>query len=122
MEVELPRLVAAVTSGDIQAKCGEREWPLAWKTGDSAFGEAPLRVGACFEELIDGVASLQALATAHGATMWLWLCEAPAGHIDPFIELRPSTPALERFDVVVERLGTNLPALASKARTPLRSR
>src|SRR5262249_15477998 len=81
-EVEMPRLVAALTAPDGLLMQGRpAAWPAAWRAG----GEMPLIVGVVFENLIDGVSALNEAARRHGA--------------------------VPRFDVVVQDTGNHRPAL-----------
>ena len=90
---QCPRLVAALTADDgILAKGTRNSWPSAWQVGGDQFGEAPLTVGAMFQDLVDGVSALHAAAEAHGAKMLVRLYEAPDEQHDPLAYLRPSKP------------------------------
>jgi hypothetical protein len=109
MEIEQPRLVAALTAPDgVLATTTAGTWPPAWRVGGMGF-DAPLTVGIVFRDLIHGVSALQAAADLHGAHMNVRLSEAPDNHHDPFAHLRPSSPAplVPRFDVVVTDIGPN---------------
>jgi len=71
---QCPRLLAALTASDgVLAKASMPSWPPAWQVACDRFGEAPLTVGAIFEDVVDGAAALQAAAAAHGAKMWIRL-------------------------------------------------
>jgi hypothetical protein len=109
MEIEQPRLVAALTGPDgVLATTTTGMWPPAWRGGGTGF-EAPLTVGIVFRDLIHGVSALQAAADLHGAHMNVRLSEAPDNHHDPFAHLRPSSPPplVPRFDVVIADVGPN---------------
>ena len=93
MEEQRPRLVAALTADDgILTKGTRSPWPSAWQAGGDQFGEAPLTVGAMFQDVIDGVSVLHAAAEAHGAKMLVRLHEALDEEHDPLAHLRPSQP------------------------------
>ena len=87
-------------------------WPAAWRAGGR---EEPLIVGIVFDDLIDGVSALNAVAGKHGARLHVRLYEAPDERHDPFAHLRPSSPppAVPRFDIVVSDAGNHRPALVN---------
>jgi hypothetical protein len=89
MEIERPRLVAALTAAEgALARVAPKSWPAAWQAGGERFDEAPLTVGAIFADLIDGVSALGEAARQHHARMLLRVYEAPAGAHDPLAHLR----------------------------------
>jgi len=105
MEVELPRLVTTLTAPDgLLMQDPPTRWPAAWRAGGR---EEPLIAGVIFEDLIEGVSALNAVAGKHGARMHLRLYEASDEDHDPFAHLRPSSPppAVPRFDIVVSNAG-----------------
>lgn len=109
--LELPALIADLTgSGGLVVQPNRRDVPSAWRAGGDGFGEAPLTVGIVFDDLIAGVAALRAQAVAHAARLELRLAEA-ASEEDPLVHLRPSSPAVPRFDVIVTDVGTDRAAL-----------
>lgn len=109
--VELPKLIADLTQpGGLAVQSNERDIPAAWRSGGDRFGEAPLVVGIVFDDLIAGVAALRAQADAHAAHLALRLAEAPSEE-DPLVHLRPSSPVVPRFDVVLTDVGTQQAAL-----------
>jgi hypothetical protein len=111
-----PLLVAALTEdGGILAKEPFSAWPSAWQAGGETFGEAPLAVGAIFDDVVGGVAALNAAGEAHGAQMNVRLFEAFDSEHDPLAHLRPSRPAprVARFDIAVTGAGDNRAVLVS---------
>lgn len=115
-EEQCSRLVAALTADDGPlAKGAPSSWPSAWQVGGDPFGEAPLTVGAIFDDVIEGVAALHSAGEAHGAKMKVRLYEAPDEPHDPLAHLRPSRPAprVARFDVVVIHPGDNRAVLVT---------
>jgi hypothetical protein len=116
MEVERPRLIAALTAADgVLGNTSPGAWPAAWRSGDGGFGDAPLTVGAIFADIIDGVTALHDLASRHGAEMRVRLHEAPDDIHDPLAHLRPSrpAPAEPRFDLVVTDAGEHRRAVTT---------
>jgi hypothetical protein len=112
-EIELPRLLAALTAPDGVLMQGTSPmWPAAWRAGGYEF---PLTVGVVFENLIDGVAALNEAARRHGARMQVRLHEAPDETLDPLSHMRPSLPppAVPRFDVVVGNAGNQTALLGA---------
>jgi hypothetical protein len=106
-DIELPRLLAALTGADGTLTASNlRDVPSAWRAGGDRFDEAPLTVGVVFDDLVAGVAALRGKANAHAAQLELRLAEAQSDN-DPLIHLRPSSPAVPRFDVVITNLGEN---------------
>ncbi len=112
-QAELPRLLDALTSdaGPL-VRLNRLGCPAAWRAGSDKFAEAPLTVSVIFDQLVEGVTALRELAQAHGATMELRLAEA-AGVDDPLAAMRPSTPVVPRFDVVIVDTGDNRPRLVA---------
>src|SRR5262249_34943619 len=110
-EVELSRLGATLTAPDGLLMQGHRTgWPAAWRAGGR---EVPLIVGVIFDDLIEGVSALNAVAARYGARMHVRLYEAPDEEYDPFAHLRPSSPPppVPRFDVVISDAGNHRPAV-----------
>jgi hypothetical protein len=112
-EIELPRLLAALTEPEGLLMQGALTgWPAAWRAGGH---DSQLIVGIVFENLIDGVSTLNEVAHSHGARMYVHLHESPDEEHDPLAHLRPSSPppAVPRFDVVVRNAGDHRPALVA---------
>ncbi len=110
---ELPGLLADLTGPDGPLTASNRrDIPSAWREGGDRFGEAPLTVGVVFDDLVEGISRLRARAEAHAAKIELRLAEAES-ETDPLVHLRPSTPSIARFDVVVVELGEDRAALVS---------
>jgi hypothetical protein len=111
LEAELPLLIADVTGpSGFLARPNRADCPAVWRKGGDTFGEAPLTVAAIFDDLIEGIAALRALGEARSARLELRLAEAVAAD-DPLLLLRPSTPAVPRFDVVLLHAGDDPAAL-----------
>lgn len=88
-EEQCPRLIAALTSAEgVLAKASATPWPAVWQTGGEQFGDAPLTVGAIFDDVVDGVAALHAAGSVHQAKMQIRLFEAPDHEHDPLAYLR----------------------------------
>lgn len=97
---EPPRIVARLTArGGVLEQQNHLDCPPVWRVSD-AFDSPPLEVAAIFDDLLGGVAGLRAAAEAHGATLDVRLSEAPDVE-DPLRHLRPSSPLVARFDVVL---------------------
>jgi hypothetical protein len=114
MDVERPRLVAAVTAedGPLEGAYPAR-WPPGWSLGGDGFGEAPFTVGVLFDDLIGGVAALRTLAEAHGASLQVRLQEAADDLHDPLAHLRPSNPRVPRTDLILTGAGDNRASLVT---------
>jgi hypothetical protein len=98
-EVELPLLLAAIIAPDAEVRGSiDRMWPPAWRATTNRFANARLTYAAVFWDLVGGVAHLRDLAEAHGASLEVRLAQA-SGDGDPLASLRPSVPAVARFDL-----------------------
>jgi hypothetical protein len=114
MEVERPRIAMSLTGSDgVLANLTSSSWPPAWRIGGEQFGDAPFTVGAIFEDVVGGVAALRASAEAHYAKIHVRLFEAPDADHDPLLHLRPSTPPVPRFDLVVSDVGSDRSGLVA---------
>ena len=69
------------------------------------FEEAPLTIGAVFDDLITGVEALRQVSEAHGAKLIVRLQEIESEDHDPSLHQRPSRPAVPRFDVELQAAG-----------------
>ena len=104
-ESELPRLLTALTAADGLLMQGPlTRWPAAWRREDHG---PMLTVGVVFDDLIEGVRSLNEIVGKHGAKLYLHLKEAASDAHDPLAHMRPSSPAVPRFDLVVIQAGDN---------------
>jgi hypothetical protein len=111
-QVELPRLLAALTAHDgLLSTANRRDIPAAWRAGD-AFGDAPLSVAVVFDDLVEGIARLRERAEAHAARLEVRLAEAESD-ADPLAQWRPSSPVVARFDVFVLERGEDPSALVA---------
>jgi hypothetical protein len=109
---ERSRLLAALLAPEgALSRVSRASFSPAWRAADE-FLEAPLTVGAIFADLIDGVAAMQAAAERHHATLVVRVHESPSDRADPLAHLRPSTPPVDRFDVVVRDPGRDPDGLA----------
>ena len=107
--VDFARLLEALTAADgVLSRGNDKGIPPAWRTGDG-FHSASLTVGVIFDDVIEGVSQLRDMAKDFSATLELRLTEAEGS--DPIGHLRPSMPALPRFDVLVTATGNNRPRI-----------
>jgi hypothetical protein len=107
---ELPRLIAAVTGDGGLQDVNLRAWPAAWRRDHV---HIPFTVGVVFNDLVTGAARLDVVAKAHGARLALRIFEIDHHDLDPFPQLRPSVPKVQRSDVVITHTGDDPAALAT---------
>ncbi len=101
-QLELPRLIAALTAADGPLSQQFTDgWPAAWRTAGTDWQDAPFTVGAVFKDLVASVGAVRDIATACGAQLMLRLHEADDETSDPLARLRPSTPAVARFELIL---------------------
>jgi ribosomal protein L7/L12 len=101
-DAELPKLLDELTRpGGLLAQSNQEEIPSAWRAGER--NGLPLTLGIVFDDLVAGIAALRTRVEAHSGKLELRLAEALSE--DPLAHLRPSSPVIPRFDVVITDAG-----------------